>query len=71
MNWKRLKKQKVTAKINMTAESKGDTTNPNIIAEIQGKKDSKVIVLGAQLDSWDLEKVQLMTEPELYSVLKF
>ncbi|RTZ46787.1 M28 family peptidase [Chryseobacterium arthrosphaerae] len=48
------KKQKVTAKINMTAESKGDTTNPNIIAEIQGKKDSKVIVLGAQLDSWDI-----------------
>lgn len=35
---KTLKKQKVTAKINMTAESKGDTTNPNIIAEIQGKK---------------------------------
>lgn len=51
---KTLKKQKVTAKINMTAESKGDTTNPNIIAEIQGKKDSKVIVLGAQLDSWDI-----------------
>lgn len=48
-----LKKQKVTAKINMTAESKGETTNPNIIAEIPGKKDSKVIVLGAQLDSWD------------------
>ena len=51
---KTLKKQKVTAKINMTAESKGDTTNPNIIAEIGGKKDSKVIVLGAQLDSWDV-----------------
>jgi len=50
---KLLKKQKVTAKINMTAESKGDTTNPNIIGEIQGKKDSKVILLAAQLDSWD------------------
>jgi hypothetical protein len=50
---KLLKKQKVTAKINMTAEAKGETTNPNIIAEIPGKKDSKVIVLGAQLDSWD------------------
>lgn len=49
-----IKSQKVTAKINMTAESKGSTTNPNIIAEIQGKKDSKVIVLGAQLDSWDI-----------------
>lgn len=53
---KTLKKQKVTAKINMAAESKGDTTNPNIIAEIQGKKDSKVIVLGAQLDSWDISE---------------
>lgn len=48
-----LKKQKVTAKINMTAESKGETTNPNIIAEIPGKKDSNVILIGAQLDSWD------------------
>lgn len=51
---KTLKKQKVTAKINMSAESKASTTNPNIIAEIQGNKDSKVIVLGAQLDSWDI-----------------
>jgi carboxypeptidase Q len=50
---KLLKKQKVTAKLNMSAESKGETTNANIIAEIPGKKDSKVIVLGAQLDSWD------------------
>jgi hypothetical protein len=50
---KLLKKQKVTAKINMTAESKGETRNPNIIAEIPGKKDSNVILLGAQLDSWD------------------
>ncbi|WP_027385233.1 M28 family peptidase [Chryseobacterium gregarium] len=50
---KLLKKQKVTAKLNMNAESKGYATNPNIIAEIPGKKDSKVIVLGAQLDSWD------------------
>jgi hypothetical protein len=50
---KLLNKQKVTAKINMSAESKGETVNPNIIAEIPGKKDAKVIVLGAQLDSWD------------------
>ncbi|WP_370896388.1 M28 family peptidase [Chryseobacterium gossypii] len=48
-----LKKQPVKAKINLSAESKGETTNPNIIGEIPGKKDSKVIVLGAQLDSWD------------------
>lgn len=48
-----LNKQKVTAKINMSAESKGETVNPNVIAEIPGKKDSKIILLGAQLDSWD------------------
>ncbi|MCS3529260.1 M28 family peptidase [Chryseobacterium sp. JUb7] len=50
---KLLKKQKVTAKLNMAAESKGEAINHNIIAEIPGKKDAKVIVLGAQLDSWD------------------
>lgn len=50
---KLLSKQKVTAKINMSAESKGETVNPNVIAEIPGKKDAKVILLGAQLDSWD------------------
>jgi len=50
---KLIKKQKITAKINMSAESKGETVNPNVIAEIPGKKDAKVIVLGAQLDSWD------------------
>ncbi|PJJ66735.1 M28 family peptidase [Chryseobacterium geocarposphaerae] len=50
---KLLKKEKVTAKINMSAESKGEALNPNVIAEIPGKKDSKVILLGAQLDSWD------------------
>ncbi len=50
---KLLKRQKVTAKLNMAAESKGEAINHNIIAEIPGKKDAKVIVLGAQLDSWD------------------
>ncbi|MCJ7935802.1 MAG: M28 family peptidase [Chryseobacterium sp.] len=50
---KLLKKQKVTAKLNMTAESKGEAINQNIIGEIPGNKDAKVIVLGAQLDSWD------------------
>lgn len=48
-----LKKQPVKAKLNMAAESKGEAINHNIIGEIPGKKDSKVIVLGAQLDSWD------------------
>lgn len=50
---KALKKHTVKAKLNMSAESKGETINHNIIGEIVGKKDSKVIVLGAQLDSWD------------------
>lgn len=48
-----LKNQKVTAKINMSAELKGETINHNIIGEIPGKKDSEVILIGAQLDSWD------------------
>lgn len=50
---KLLKKQPVKARLNMAAESKGEAINQNIIGEIPGKKDSKVIVLGAQLDSWD------------------
>lgn len=50
---KLLKKQKVTAKLNLSAETKGEAVNQNIIGEIPGNKDGKVIVLGAQLDSWD------------------
>ncbi|WP_419867898.1 M28 family peptidase [Chryseobacterium sp. CT-SW4] len=50
---KLLKKQPVKAKLNMTAELKGEAINHNIIGEIPGNKDKKVIVLGAQLDSWD------------------
>ncbi|MBD8081529.1 M28 family peptidase [Chryseobacterium caseinilyticum] len=48
-----LSKQNVKAKLNMSAQSKGETVNQNIIAEIPGKKDGKIILLGAQLDSWD------------------
>lgn len=48
-----LKSQKVQAKLNMAAETRGETVNHNIIAEIPGKKDEKIIVIGAQLDSWD------------------
>ncbi|WP_144283793.1 M28 family peptidase [Chryseobacterium echinoideorum] len=50
---KLLKTQTVKAKINMMAESKGETVNHNIIGEIPGKKDNKIILIGAQLDSWD------------------
>lgn len=50
---KLLKTQNVQAKINMSAELKGETINHNIIGEIPGKKDGKVILIGAQLDSWD------------------
>lgn len=50
---KLLKNQTVKARLNMTAESKGETVNYNVIGEIPGKKDAKVILLGVQLDSWD------------------
>ncbi|MBB4804746.1 hypothetical protein HNP38_000018 [Chryseobacterium defluvii] len=50
---KLLKKQPVKAKLNISAETKGETKNYNVIGEIPGKKDNKVILLGAQLDSWD------------------
>ncbi|KQT18121.1 peptidase M28 [Chryseobacterium sp. Leaf404] len=48
-----LLKQNVKARLNMSAQSKGETVNQNIIAEIPGKKDGKIILIGAQLDSWD------------------
>ncbi|CAA7197210.1 Aminopeptidase S [Chryseobacterium potabilaquae] len=50
---KLLKKEKVKAKLNMCAQFTGEAINQNVIGEIPGKKDAKVIVLGAQLDSWD------------------
>lgn len=50
---KLLKTQTVKAKINMAAESRGEAINYNVIGEIPGKKDNKIILVGAQLDSWD------------------
>ena len=51
---KLLKTQKVYAKINTTSGTKGEATDYNVIGEIPGKKDGKVIVVGAHLDSWDI-----------------
>ncbi len=53
---KLLKKQKVTAKINTTSGTRGETINHNIIGEIPGNKDNSVILIGAHLDSWDISE---------------
>ncbi len=51
---KLLKKQKVQGKLNLTCGVKGETINHNVIGEIPGTKDDKVIVVGAHLDTWDI-----------------
>lgn len=53
---KLLSKEKVTAKINNTTANKGEKINHNVIAEIPGKKDKSVILVGAHLDSWDISE---------------
>ncbi len=51
---KSLKKGKVFLKLNSNCGMKAEKINHNIIGEIPGKKDGKVIVVGAHLDSWDV-----------------
>lgn len=53
---KLLKSQKVTGKLNSTTGTKGETINHNIIGEIPGNRDKKVIVVAAHLDSWDISE---------------
>lgn len=53
---KLLKKEKIIAKINTTSGTKGEKINHNVIAELPGNKDNKVIVIGAHLDSWDISE---------------
>ncbi|HUH35279.1 MAG TPA: M20/M25/M40 family metallo-hydrolase [Moheibacter sp.] len=48
------KSQKVRLKLNSNCEMKGETINHNVIGELKGKKDGKIIVVGAHLDSWDV-----------------
>lgn len=49
-----LKKEKVYLKLNSNCGMKAEKINHNIIGEIPGKKDGKIIVVGAHLDSWDV-----------------
>lgn len=49
-----LKSQKVVVKLNSNCGMKGEALNHNVIGELTGKKGSKVIVVGAHLDSWDI-----------------
>lgn len=50
----KLKKEKIWLKLNSNCGMKAEKINHNIIGEIPGKKDGKVIVVGAHLDSWDV-----------------
>ena len=49
-----LSSKKVRMKLNSNCGMKAEKLNHNIIGEIPGKKDGKVIVVGAHLDSWDV-----------------
>lgn len=53
---KLVKKQKVFAKINSTSTTDGVRIAQNVIGEIKGKKDNKIIVIGAHLDTWDISE---------------
>lgn len=49
-----LKNKTVSLKLNSNCGMKAEKINHNVIGEIPGKKDGKVIVVGAHLDSWDV-----------------
>jgi len=49
-----LKDQKVVAKLNSNATMKEDKSSYNVIGELTGTKDQKVIVVAGHLDSWDV-----------------
>lgn len=53
---KLVKKKKVIAKINSTTTTDGVTISQNVIAEIKGKKDNKIILVSAHLDTWDISE---------------
>lgn len=46
--------QKIIAKINSNCGMKGEKLSYNVIGEITGKKDNKIIIAGGHLDSWDV-----------------
>lgn len=45
---------KLTVKLNSNATMKADRLSHQVIGEITGKKDNKVIVVAGHLDSWDV-----------------
>ena len=49
-----LEKQKLEVLLNSEATNKGELLSYNVIGEITGHKDSKVIVAAGHLDSWDV-----------------
>jgi carboxypeptidase Q len=53
--WEKIiSKEKIHLKLNSNCGMKEETINHTVIGEIKGKKDNKVIVVGAHLDSWDV-----------------
>jgi carboxypeptidase Q len=53
--WERmLGKEKIRLKLNSNCSMNEDVINHTVIGEMKGKKDDKVIVVGAHLDSWDV-----------------
>lgn len=51
---KLLSKEKIRLKLNSNCGMKEEIINHTVIGEMKGKKDDKVIVVGAHLDSWDV-----------------
>lgn len=49
-----LKKGKVVLKMEMDCRSYPDETSYNVIAEMTGNEDDKIITFGGHLDSWDV-----------------
>ena len=51
---KLIKTGKITAKINSNCGMKGEKVSYNVVGEITGKADHKVILTSGHLDSWDV-----------------
>ncbi|MCB9225241.1 MAG: M20/M25/M40 family metallo-hydrolase [Crocinitomicaceae bacterium] len=52
MDW--LSKGKVNLKLEMDCKNYGFEKSHNVIAELKGNKDNKIITFGGHLDSWDV-----------------
>lgn len=49
-----LEKNSITMKLNSECGMKGEALSYNVIGEIKGKKDDKIISVGGHIDSWDV-----------------